>query len=81
MYLNGCVEILPPNCLNRGLSRMTRIARIVEFVHQGAIHKGCILLNRLLITYLLCKNAYPTHTYLNFQINNPCNPCNPCNPR
>ncbi len=43
MYLNGRVEILPFNCQNRGLSRMTRIARIVEFVYQGAIHKDCPL--------------------------------------
>ena len=77
MYLNGCVKILTLNCLNRGLSRITRISRIVEFVNQGAIHKGCPLLNRLLITNLLCKNAYHKHTSLPFQINNPCNPCNP----
>ena len=50
MYLNGNLKILSLNCQNRGLSRMTRIARIVEFVYQGAIHKGCLLLNRLLIT-------------------------------
>ncbi len=48
--------ILALNCRNRGLSRMTpqlhRWARIVEFVYQGAIHKECPLLNRLLIVYL-----------------------------
>ncbi len=49
--------------------------RIVKFVYQGVIHKECLLLNRLLITYLLCKNAYPMHTSLNFQANNPHNPC------
>ncbi len=48
MYLNGHVKILPLNCQNRGLSRMTRIARIVEFVNQAAIHKECLLLNRVL---------------------------------
>ncbi len=77
MYINGRVMILPLNCRNRGLSRMTRIARIVEFVYQRAIHKGCPLLNRLLIADLLCKNAYPTHTSLKFQANNPRNPCHP----
>ena len=82
MYINGRVKILPLNCseshyLNHELSRMTRIARIVEFVYQGTILKGCILLNRLLITNLLCRKVYPTHTYLNFQINNPRNPCHP----
>ncbi len=81
MYINGRVMILPLNCRNRGLSRMTtelhRWARIVEFVYQGAIHKQCPLLNRLLIADLLCKNAYPTHTSLNFQVNNPRNPCHP----
>ena len=61
MYINGRVKILPFNCQNRGLSRITRMTRIVEFVYQGAIHKGCPLLNRLLITYLLCQNAYPTY--------------------
>ncbi len=55
MYINGRVLILPHNCRNRGLSRITRIARIVEFVFRGAaIHWGCPLLNRLLIAYLLC---------------------------
>ena len=53
------------------------MTRIVEFVYQGAIHKGYLPLNRLLIAYLLCKNAYPTHTSLNFQANNPRNPCHP----
>ena len=75
----------PLNCRNRGLLRMTpqlhRWARIVEFVYQGAIHKECPLLNRLLIVYLLCKNAYPTHTSLKCQVNNPRNPRNPYNPR
>ena len=61
MYINGRVKILPLNCRNRGLSRMTRI---VEFVYQGVIDKGCFLLNRLLIAYLLCKNAYPTYASL-----------------
>ncbi len=74
MYLNGRVEILARNYRNRGLSRMTRIARIVEFVYQDVIHKGCILLKRLLFVYLLCKNGYPTHTSLNFQVINPCHP-------
>ena len=54
MYINGRVMILPLNCRNRGLSRMTpqlhRWARIVELVYQGAIHKGSPLLNRLLFT-------------------------------
>ncbi len=81
MYLNGYVMILPLNCRNRGVSRMTpqlhRWARIVEFVYQGAIHKESPLLNRLLITCLLCKNAYLTNTSLNSQINNPRNPCHP----
>ncbi len=74
MYINGRVKILSLNCQNRGLSRMTRISRIVDFVYQGAIHKGCFFLYRLLIANLLCKNAYPTHTSLNFQANNPRNP-------
>ncbi len=54
MYLNGCVMVLGLNCQNRGLSRMTpqlhRWARTVEFVYQGATHKVCPFLNRLLIT-------------------------------
>ena len=53
------------------------MTRIVHFVYQGAIHKGCLLLNHLLIAYLLCKTAYATHTGLNLQDNNPRNPCHP----
>ncbi len=52
-------DCTPAECYVLGLSRMKpqlhRWARIVEFVYQGAIHKGCPPLNRLLITYLLCK--------------------------
>ncbi len=85
MYINGRVKILSLNCRNRESSRMTpqlhRWARIVEFVYQSAIHKECPLLNRLLIVYLSCKNAYPTHTSLNFQANNPRNPRHQHNPR
>ena len=81
LYINGRVMILPLNCWNRELSRLTpqlhRWSRIVEFVYQGAIHKECTLLNRLLIVYLLCNNAYPTHTSLKFQTKNPLNPCHP----
>ncbi len=77
MFINGRVKVLVLNCQNRRLSRMTRIARIVEFVYQCAIHKRCHILNRLLIAYLLCKTAYPTHTSLNLQANNPRNPCHP----
>ncbi len=39
MFIEKCCL----TCRNRGLSRMTRIARIVEFVYQDAIHKRCLL--------------------------------------
>ena len=73
MYINGRVKIL---LSESRIIRITRIARIVEFVYQGAIHKGCAS-ESLLITYLLCKNAYRANTSLNSQINNPRNPCPP----
>ncbi len=48
MYINGRVKILPLNCLNRGLSQMTRIARIVEFVYLRYYPQGMSSLLRLL---------------------------------